>query len=371
VLFALGDGAFMTGSAVFFTQVVGLSAAQVGLGITLGGVASFLVAVPAGLLADRIGPQRMWWMGAAVRVCFFLMWPFITGLWAFLAMCVAVEVTGSAAGAGRGAYVLNVGFTVGAAIGGLALAFDSDQVVRFVPWGTALLIGVNAFLISRLPPEPARVAPLEELPRASGALRNHGFLGAAFCTGVLNTNQVLLNIVIPLWLVEATDAPRELLAWRFGTNTVLSIFLPPRVARGVRDLRTALKAAGISTTFFVVSCLITLVTHDTVGWTTIALVWLGHVTVTGAELALSAATWSFESELSDPHRRGEYQGAHELGSNLGFVWAPALYTWLAMTWGAAGWLLIAGIVLCAYAGLRPSTRAAQRFLERHQLDPSL
>jgi hypothetical protein len=30
VLFAVGEGAFLTGSAVFFTQIVGLSAAQVG-----------------------------------------------------------------------------------------------------------------------------------------------------------------------------------------------------------------------------------------------------------------------------------------------------------------------------------------------------
>ena len=59
--------------------------------------------------------------------------------------------------------------------------------------------------------------------------------------------------------------------------------------------------------FFVVSCLITLATHDTVGWVTIALVWLGHVTVTGAELYLSAASWSFEAELMDPRQRGAYQ----------------------------------------------------------------
>ncbi len=85
-----------------------------------------------------------------------------------------------------------------------------------------------------------------------------------------------------------------------------------------------------------VSCLITLATHDTVGWVTIALVWLGHVTVTGAELYLSAASWSFEAELMDPRRRGEYQGAAEFSGTLGRVWAPALYTFLAMNWGAAG-----------------------------------
>ena len=42
---------------------------------------------------------------------------------------------------------------------------------------------------------------------------------------MLGTNQVLLNVVIPLWLVQETDAPRVLLAWLFGTNTVLAVLL--------------------------------------------------------------------------------------------------------------------------------------------------
>ena len=113
------------------------------------------------------------------------------------------------------------------------------------------------------------------------------------------------------------------------------------------------------------SCLITLATHDTVGWVTIALVWLGHVTVTGAELYLSAASWSFEAELMDPRQRGAYQGAAELSSTLGRVWAPAVYTFLAMNWGAAGWLVIAGIIVVATIGIHPSTRLARRFLEEH------
>jgi MFS family permease len=145
----------------------------------------------------------------------------------------------------------------------------------------------------------------------------------------------------------------------------MCIFLPMAAARGVKNVRTALRAIRVSAVFFVVSCLITLVTHDTIGWVTIALVWLGHVTVTGAELYLSAASWSFEAELMDPRRRGEYQGADELSGTLGRVWAPALYTFLAMNWGAAGWLLIAAIVVAAAVGLHPSARAAQRFLERN------
>ena len=156
-----------------------------------------------------------------------------------------------------------------------------------------------------------------------------------------------------------------LIAFLFGTNTVMCIFLPMAAARGVEDVPSALKAVRISSTFFVVSCLITLATHDTVGWLTIALVWLGHVTVTGAELYLSAASWSFEAELMDPRQRGAYQGAAELSGTLGKVWAPAVYTFLALTWGAAGWLVIAGIIVVATVAIHPSTRLAQRFLDRH------
>ncbi|WP_122816234.1 MFS transporter [Nocardioides pantholopis] len=404
VLYAVGDGAAITASAVFFTQVVGLSAAQVGLGITIAGVVSFLVAVPAGKLADRIGPQRTWALGAVATAGMYAVWPFVHGFAAYLVVSVILEVVNSAGGAGRGAYVLdlvprdervrtqaymysalNLGFTLGAALGGIALGVGSLDLVRGLPWLVAALGLVNAYWITRLPAARHRERPsaLEEAVAGAvadahepaqrqvpGALRNRGFLVTSFFTGVLNTNQVLLQIVIPLWLVEATDAPRVLLAWLFATNTVMCVLLPMAASRGVRDVSSALKAVRVSSVFFVVSCLITLATHDTVGWPTIALVWVGHVTVTGAELYLSAASWALESELSDPDRRGEYQGAGNLGSTLGYVWAPALYTYLAMEWGATGWLVIAGIVVVAAIGIHPAARAAQRFLERHDLDPT-
>ena len=90
----------------------------------------------------------------------------------------------------------------------------------------------------------------------------------------------------------------------------------------------------------------------------------GACTVTGAELFQSAAHWGFMSDLSDPDRRGEYQGAAQLGSTLGSVWAPALFTFLAISWGTPGWLLIAGIIVVATIGMGPSSRAAERYLAR-------
>jgi MFS family permease len=372
---------------VFFTQIVGLSAAQVGLGLTIAGVAAFLAAWPMGKLVDRFGPKRMWVVSGAGQAAMFAVWPFITGFHGYVAMSVGMEVIGALGGVAYGAYTLdvlppaqrmqsraymysalNLGFTLGSVLGGVALAFHSNDVLHSLPWFTSLVFLVNAAAVTRLP----RAAHDERSPEdrkvkmpGPGPLRNPGWLLSSFFVGVLWTNGVLLNVVIPLWLVEKTDAPRVLLAFLFGTNTVMCIFLPMLTSRGIRDVPTALRALRMSSVFFVVSCLITLATHDTVGWLTIALVWLGHVTVTGAELYLSAAGWSLEAELMDPRQRGAYQGAANLSGTLGKVWAPAVYTFLAMNWGAAGWLLIAGVAVVAAVGIHPSTRMAQRFLVQH------
>ena len=385
VMFATGQGAFITGSAVFFTQLVGLTAAQVGLGLSIAGVFAFSFAVPLGKLADRVGPKRQWAAGAFLSAALYLVWPFIGGFAAYVVLVVALELVQNAGWSGRGAYTidvfpreervrsmafmraaLNIGFTLGALIGGVALAFDSDALVRAIPWVTAAILFANAVLITRLPDaahDRVDELPAEKALRGS-ALRNRGFLALNVCDGVLSTNQVLLNVVIPLWLVQETDAPRVLLAWLFGTNTVMAVLLQVPAARGVNSVATSLRAARISAGFFVLSCLIVLVTHDTLGWTTILLVWLGHVTVTGAELFQSAGRWGFLSELSDPDRRGEYQGVAQLGETLGGVWAPAAYTFLALSWGTTGWLVIAAIVVVAVVGMGPTSRAAERYLAR-------
>ena len=133
-----------------------------------------------------------------------------------------------------------------------------------------------------------------------------------------------------LWLVQEIDAPRVLLAWMFGTNTAMAVFrrwprrgrrrrTPPLRARSPRRLLRALLP-------------IVLVTDDTVGIVTIALVWIGH-TVTGSELFQSAGMWALVSERPTPTGWGRYQGVSGLGYTLGDVWAPP-YTFLAMNWGA-------------------------------------
>jgi MFS family permease len=383
ILFAIGEGTFLTGSAVFFTQIVGLSAFQVGLGLSISGVVAFALSVPMGKLADRIGPQRMWAASAATNAVLFLGYPLINGFGEFAAMVAALAVVESAGSAGRGAYTidvfppaervrsmafmrsaLNIGFTLGALLGGIALATGSETVIRSVPLLTAGILALNAFLITRLPDAGHHLegqAPPERKVTPA-ALRNRGFVVLGICNGILQSNQILLNVVVPLWLVQETDAPHTLLAWLFGTNTVMAVLLQVPAARGSDTVPGALRATRLCAASFVLSCLLIMVTHDTIGWVSIALIWAGHVTITGAELFQSAASWGLVSELSDPHRRGEYQGVWRLGMQFESIVGPAAFTFLALNLGMVGWMLIAAIAVAAAAVAHPAARSAERYL---------
>ena len=417
-IFAFGTGAFITGEAVYSIKIIGLTVAEAGLGLTIGMASQFLVSIPFGRLADRIGPRTCWGIGNALQAAAFLGWLFVHGFWPFIAVVVGREVTAQLGQIGwstyrlaafpretrvrSGAYnraALNVGFTVGALFGGVALATGSLTIIRFIPILTAAILLVSATMIRRLPaaaaqpaeshapagmrpaaeselpseiePDqappptaaepPAAVAPV--VPPGRPAIRNVGFVITSFFDGLMSSHQTLLLTVIPLWLVADTNAPRVLLAWLFATNTVGAVLFQIPVSRSVKDLQTALRAEARAAAFMVASCLIILVTDHTVIWLTIPLIWLAHVTVTGTELFESSASWSLQSELSDQSRLGDYQGVASVANTLGIIWTPALYTFLATDLHAAGWLIIAAIVVIAAVGIRPSARMAQRYLE--------
>ena len=62
------------------------------------------------------------------------------------------------------------------------------------------------------------------------------------------------------------------------------------------------------------------------------LIWLGHVTITGAELWQSASDWGFPSELSDHRRLGDYQGVWSLGYQV----EPIIFPACSPSWPCSG-----------------------------------
>lgn len=389
VLSAFATGAFLTGTAVFFTQIVGLSGAQIGLGMSVAALVTLALSIPLGRLSDRVGAKRLWVLAALLEALLYFSWPFISGLMLFVVMLSVLACVETAGRSARNVYRIevfpretrvramayqrsarNVGYTLGAGASGVALGLGSREAILAIPVLTGCLLLVNALMISFLPDVVRKAGGhADDHHLSPGAFRNTGFVVLSVCNGVLSSNQVLLNVVVPLWLVERTDAPQVLLAWLFGTNTVLAVLLQVRASRGAETVDGALRAVRWSGWAFVVSCVVLSVTHETVGWVSIVLIWVGHITITGAELWQSASDWGFTSELSDPRRLGDYQGVWGMGRQIEPIVFPALYTFLALSWGAPGWVVIAGIGVAAALLSRPAARAAERHLERQGVAP--
>jgi len=386
VLSAFATGTFLTGTAVYFTKVVGLSGADVGLGMSIAAGVALLLQLPMGRLADRVGAKPLWALASAVEAALYLAWPLIGGMVTFVLMLSVLAIFETAGRNARNVYRIavfprdvrvralaymraarNVGYTLGAGASGVALGLGLDAV-RLIPFVTGALLVLNAVLIAAVLPVIARQRPAADgddpSTVAPPAWRNPGYVVLSVCNGVLSSNQVLLNVVVPLWLVERTDAPPALLAWLFGTNTVLAVLLQVRASRVADSVDGSLRAVRWSGWAFLVSCGLIAWTHETVGWVSILLIWIGHVTITGAELWQSAADWSLTSELSDHRRLGDYQGVWGLGYQIEPIVFPALYTWLALEVGTPGWVVIALIGVTAAVVAHPAARAAERHLVR-------
>ena len=388
VLSAFATGTFLTGTAVFFTQIVGLTGAQIGLGMSVAAVVGLVLQLPMGRLADHVGAKELWVVGATVEALLYFVWPFIGGLAGLIAMLAVLAVFEGAGRNARNVYRIavfpretrvaalayqraarNVGYTLGAGAAGVALGIGTSASLYAIPLFTGTLLVVNALMVTFTLPRIEKAVDtdnaLADAMHSPAAWRNGGFVVLAACNGVLQSNQVLLNVVVPLWLVERTDAPHALLAWLFGTNTVLAVLLQVRMTRGVDSVQGALGAVRRSGWAFVVSCAVLAVTHDTVGWLSIVLIWAGHVTITAAELWQSASDWAFTSELSDHRRLGDYQGVWGLGYQVEPIIFPALYTFLALQWGTPGWAVIAACGVVAASVSHPAARAAERHLRTH------
>ena len=386
VLSAFATGTFLTGTAVYFTKVVGLSGAEVGLGMSVAAGITLLLQLPMGRLADRVGAKPLWALASAVEAALYFAWPLIGGMATFVLMLSVLAIFETAGRNARNVYRIavfprevrvralaymraarNVGYTLGAGASGVALGIGVDAV-RLIPFVTGGLLVLNALLIASVLPVITREAPVvdsdDPITAAPPAWRNPGFVVLSICNGVLSSNQVLLNVVVPLWLIERTDAPPALLAWLFGTNTVLAVALQVRASRVADSVDGSLRAVRWSGYAFIVSCALIAWTHETVGWVSIVLIWIGHVTITGAELWQSAADWCLTSELSDHRRLGDYQGVWGLGYQIEPIVFPALYTFLALQVGTPGWIVIAVIGVTAAAVAHPAARAAERHLLR-------
>ncbi|KUN29519.1 hypothetical protein AQJ23_01770 [Streptomyces antibioticus] len=386
---AVGTGAFLAVSVPFITRSVHLSEGNLGLGLTLSAAIALGTAIPIGILADRIGPKKVLVGVSLWRCACFVVYPFVQNLWQFLTVVCLLGLVDKAAAPMEQALVgqatatddrvrvvailrslRNVGFTVGALLGGIGLLIDTRAGYTAILLVNAASFAVLASLAARL---PVLSAPAKRLRRrfSVSVLRDGSFLSFTGINAVLTMHMTLLSIGIPLWIVGHTDVSSALISPLVAVNTVLAVALQVRASRGTDTIAGAARAlvwAGIS---LAVCCLLLVAAPKLPVVLAVGVLLLAMVALTGGELFQSAGGWGGSYLLAAPGQEGVYLSVFWLGVAIQQIAAPVLVS-VVVTSGTTGWVVLAALfAVCGLAAPAIGRWAQAQADSRPQPDPSL
>ncbi|MEU1783842.1 MFS transporter [Streptomyces abikoensis] len=373
---SVGDGAYYVTSALYFTHVVGLAPARIGLGLTVAWAVGSFVGVPLGRIADRRGPRGtavLLALATGSAVASFLV---VRGFLPFLVAACLYATAQSGLAAARQALLagliserertgvlahlqstLNAGLAVGAALGGLAASSGTGTAYRAVFAVDALSFVLCALLLARLP----AVAPATA-PQGSKfeVLRDRLYAVVTLLNAVLLLRMPLLSLGLPLWITERTDAPEWLVSALFVLNTGAVVLFQVRTARSVSGLPTAARAVRRSGVLALATCVVFAFSAGQSPAVAVAVLIAGSVLLAAAEMLQSAGSWQIGFDLAPPGRIGEYQGFFGTGTTIARTLGPLVLTGLLTGLGVLGWFLLGGLFLAASSALSPVTRWAAR-----------
>ncbi|MGN5376866.1 MFS transporter [Streptomyces lasalocidi] len=381
LLDSLGTGLYLAGGTVYFVQGVGLSPAQLGMGLALAGGAGFLATVPVGLLADRCGARPVLiglqlWLAAA-----FTALAFVHGPLAFAAVCslmtmaersappmiqaVVADLMGGAEQVGAMARirtVRNVGYALGALLATPLMAVHELWTFRVLLLGNAVSYVVAALLLRTVAVPRRAGGPAVPGPRRSRLPRGLGdrrFLAVTGLNGVLVLHQTMLNVGLPLWVVRHTSAPVASVPLLFALNTALVIGLQVRFSRDPRQEGRNRRSLRWAAWLLAATGVLMALSAGPGRAGALVLLVLAVGTLTAGELWQSIAGWALPVDHAPEGRRAEYLSVFNLGVTVQAVLGPLAVT-AVVALGPRGWLLLTAVFSAAALLSAPVLRALER-----------
>lgn len=373
----IGNGVLISVTVLFFTRSVGLPAQQVGLGMTIAAALGMLASVPAGHAADVLGARKAAVVFVGLQGLTICGYALVGGFLGFVIACTLVISAQSAGDAARGALVAgvvqgkervraraylrsitNVGISIGAVAGGVALHLDSrtGYVSLLMVCGVLYVVAGAIFLL--LPPVPPVEQP-DDGPRWV-VLRDRPFVAVSLLNAVLVMNGGILTVALPIWIAERTNAPTWVYSGVLILNTVMVVLFQVRASRSSEDVAGGARALQRCGILLAACCLVFAMAAGQPPWVAVVVLAVGALVHVLGELLYSAGSWALSYELAPEHGHGQYQGVFGMSTQLGSMVTPVAATTLIIGLGWPGWVVFAAVLLAAGLAAPSVARWAER-----------
>lgn len=379
---SLGYGLYTTGSLLFYTRVVGLSPQEVGLGLSVAGAAAIVSAPFVGQWADRLTARRACIFIGIAQALLLASSVLVTSFGWFALVISLLGVAENGGAVARQALVADVasptervrlaallrssftlGLTVGLAVAGAAIAFDSAAVyttIMLVNGATALVaVGLTVFVSSE-----GKVATPAPAAALLGALRDVPYVAVAILSGLIGIVDTIIAVGVPLWIVDRTEVPRPFASWILVLNTALVVVMQVPLSRWIRDAKTARRAFIFAALAGAVGLGPLALTRNTPTGVALSALALSVAILTGASLLGAGASWALRYGLAPEGSQGVYGGVFSTAVSVKSLVGPAIVTF-AVTHSLSGGLLLLGAYLGLAALSGPVVRWGYRSRSRY------
>ncbi|WP_449407205.1 MFS transporter [Microbacterium maritypicum] len=386
----VGRGVFFAVTVLFFTQILGLSAAQAAVVLAVSSGCGVLGSLLGGWLADRWSARRLSFAFEALGGLMLAAYAFAGD---FLSALVLASLSGFLDSMGHSARsaiiargfvserrvharavlrtVTNVSIAAGSGFGAIALALGTPEAYRIVIASGGLLCALGSLPLLRLTSAvdaPSRSA-IHDVRTETGSIdtdaasasrrdwnrrspwRDPRYLVLSALSAVFGMQFGVAEFGVPLWITGYTEAPEVVVSVLLIVNTTLVVLFQVRASRGTHDLRVAGRVTMIAGWLMVAACLVYALAAGLPAWVAVVVLVLAMVAHTFAEILSQAGAWGLSFELADPVRAGAYQGVFGMGFSLGALASPIVVNATAITYGLAGWGMLAAIFLVAAVGI--------------------
>jgi MFS family permease len=376
-----GTGLIFTAMTLYAIRVVHLTAARSGLALTIAGLVGLLVSMPVGRIADRHGPREVF--GLSMLVLGAAAASYVIFAHGFVSYLIVAIVDGAALSASITASVallrrvggdsattfrsqasaaFNVGMSLGVATCGIAIELNTVDAYRALYLGNALSCLLGVVVLSRLP----RYEPLPGAHQQSPlmAVKDRPFVGYTLLSGAMYMQYGVLGLLLPVWVVFHTSAPRWSVSAFVIVNTIIIVLFQVRVGKTVQTIRQGGAAFRRAGAIFLVSCSAMGLARGLPAWGALLLLGGAVVLHTYGELWHGSAIYALDFGLAPPQAQGQYQGLVGMGNFAGQAMTPLILVGVVLTAGRIGfvllgtWFVLLGLTAPAVARWGERTRPA-------------